>query len=80
MTTIFGLSTIFDLLTFFGLVAIFDEVTTLDLATIGDFSITFLRVLIMFLVALTLKLFSKDFISLLDTLFAVLDCIFMDNT
>ena len=57
-STIFGLSTIFSLLTFFGLVTIFGEVTTLGLATIGDFSITILGVLIMFLVALTLKLFS----------------------
>ena len=69
--TIFGLSTIFGLLTFFGLVAIFDDVTTLGLTTIGDFSITILGVLIMFLVALTLKLLSKDFIPLLDTLFKV---------
>ena len=52
---IFGLSRIFGLITFVGLVAIFDDVTTLDLATIGDFSITILGVLIMFLVALTLN-------------------------
>ena len=58
--TIFGLVAIFGLLTFFGLVAIFDDVTTLGLTTIGDFSITILEVLIMSLVALTLKLFSKD--------------------
>ena len=58
-TYIFGLSTIFGLLTFSGLVAIFDDVTTLGLTIIGDFSIATLGVLIMFLVALTLKLFSK---------------------
>ena len=57
--------------TFFGLVAIFDRVTTLGSATIEGFSITILGVLIILLVVLTLKLFSKDFISLLDTLFRV---------
>ena len=57
--------------TFFGLVAIFDRVTTLASATIEGFSITILGVLIILLVTLTLKLFSKDFISLLDTLFRV---------
>ena len=50
-TTIFGLSTIFAWVTFFGLVAIFHEVTTLGLVTICGFSITFLGVLIIFLVA-----------------------------
>ena len=50
--TISDLSRILGLLTFFGLVAIFDEVTTLGLATIGDFSITILGVLIIFLAAL----------------------------
>ena len=55
--TISDFSLIFGLLTFFGLVAIFDEVTTLGSATIGIFSITILGVLIMFSVALTLKLF-----------------------
>ena len=65
--TIFGLSTFFGLLTYFALVAIFDKVTTLGSATIGVFSISILGVLTIFSVALTLKLFSKDFISLLDT-------------
>ena len=61
---IFGLST-FGLSTFFVLADIFDDVTTLGLTTISDFSVAILGVLIMFLVALTLKLFSKDFILLL---------------
>ena len=59
------------MLTFFGLIAIFDRVTTLGSSTIKGFSITILGVLIIPLVALTLKLFFKDFISLLDTLFRV---------
>ena len=64
-TTTLGLSTVFGLVAIFDLEAIFDGVTILGLTTIGDFSITILGVLIMFLVASTLKLFSKDFIFLL---------------
>ena len=66
------MSTFFGLLTFSGLVAIFDRVTTLGSSTIKGFSITILGVLIIPLVALTLKLFFKDFISLLDALFRVI--------
>ena len=43
--------------------------TTLGSSTIKGFSITILGVLIILLLALTQKLFFKDFISLLDTLF-----------
>ena len=71
MSTFFGLST------FFSLVAIFDRVTTLGSATIEGFPITILGVLIILSVALTLKLFSKDVFSLLDTLFRVF-CLLYD--
>ena len=69
LMTISALSIFFVLLTFFGLVVIFDRVTALGSLTIKGFSITILGVLIIPLVALSLKLFFKDFSALLDTLF-----------
>ena len=63
---IFGLLKIFGLGAIFGSVTIFDIVTTSGLVSIYGFSITILSVLIIFLVAVTLKLFSKDIIILLE--------------
>ena len=71
-----GLVTICGLITFFGLLTAFGMITTSGLVTICGLSIVISNVLIIFLVAVTLKLFSKDFIVLLDTLFWSISSLF----